>query len=149
MDPVTIGAAVVAILAPYAADAGKELVKTVGEVGLEKAKGLMTWLKQQFAGDPVASSDLSRFEKDPEKFASGLEETIEQKASEDPAFSAELTNRVKAAAPTITIVQRYKKATNMTGAKLGDVRGAANISTLQEGETADNVTGVDIKSVGP
>jgi hypothetical protein len=147
MDPVTIGTAVVTILAPYAADAGKELVKTAGEVGLEKAKGLMTWLKQQFAGDPVAGTDLSRFEKDPAKFASGLEETIERKASEDPAFSAELTNRVKAVAPNITVVQRIKEGKNVIAVEVGTV-GSGTISATQEMDKGEGVTGFKGNTIG-
>jgi hypothetical protein len=139
MDPVTIGTAVVTILAPYAADAGKELVKTAGEVGLEKAKGLMTWLKRQFAGDPVATSDLSRFEKDPKTFGPSLEATIEKKADADPAFAAEVTDRVKSVAPNITIVQRLKKGTDVTAVE-GNIK-SGTVSTTQEIDEGSRITG--------
>ncbi len=68
MDPATIATSVIALLTPYVADAGKELVKTAGEVGVGKIKTLLAWLKQQFADDPAASKDLSRFERSPEEF---------------------------------------------------------------------------------
>jgi hypothetical protein len=139
MDPVTIGTAVVTILSPYAADAGKELVKAAGEVGLEKARGLMAWLKQQFAGDPVAASDLSRFEQDPKVFAPSLQTTIEKKAADDPAFSAAIADRVKELVPNITIVQEFEIARDMTGVE-GAVR-SGNVSVTQKGTTATNVTG--------
>jgi hypothetical protein len=140
MDPVTIGTAVITILSPYAADAGKELVKAAGEVALEKAKGLMTWLKQQFAGDSVASSDLSRFEQNPKVFAPSLQATIEKKATDDPAFSAAIAERVKELAPIITVIQEFSDARDMTGVD-GAVR-SGEVSVTQKGTKASNVTGV-------
>ena len=140
MDPVTIGTAVVTILSPYVADAGKELVRTVGEVGVEKAKGLLTWLKQQFAGDPVAASDLSRFEQDPKVFAPSLQTTIEKKATDDPAFSAAIADRVKELGPIITIIQKFDEARDMTGVD-GAVQ-SGNVSVTQQGTRASNVTGI-------
>jgi hypothetical protein len=140
MDPVTIGTAVVTILSPYVADAGKELVKAAGEVGLEKARGLMTWLKQQFAGDSVAASDLSRFEQNPTVFAPSLQATIEKKVTSDPAFSAAIADRVKELGPIITIIQEFNDARDLTGVE-GAVR-SGQVSVTQKGTTASNVTGI-------
>ena len=84
MDPATLATAALTILVPFAKDAGKELVKTVGQIGVDKAKELAAWLKQRFAGDPVAAKDLSRFEAEPDKFEAGLESTIKEKAEQDP-----------------------------------------------------------------
>jgi hypothetical protein len=140
MDPVTIGTAVVTILSPYVADAGKELVKAAGEVALEKARGLMTWLKQQFAGDPVAASDLSRFEQEPTVFAPSLQKTIQKKVAEDPAFSAAITDRVTELGPIITVIQKFNDARDMTGID-GAVH-SGKVSVTQEGSTAANVTGI-------
>ncbi len=140
MDPATIGTAVVTILSPFVADAGKELVKTVGEVGVEKAKGLLAWLKQQFAGDPVAASDLSRFEQDPKVFAPSLQTTIEKKVADDPAFSSAIADRVNELGPIITIIQEFDDARDLTGVE-GAVR-AGNVSVTQKGTTASNVTGI-------
>jgi hypothetical protein len=140
MDPATIGTAVVTILSPYVADAGKELVKAAGEVGLEKARGLMAWLKQQFAGDPVAASDLSRFEQDPKVFAPSLQTTIEKKVTDDPAFSAAITDRVKELGPIVTIIQEFNDARDLTGVE-GAVR-SGKVSVTQKGTSASNVTGI-------
>jgi hypothetical protein len=60
--PATVAAAALTILAPYVKGASRELVKTVGEVALEKAKRLRRWLRDRFPGDPVAAKDFSRFE---------------------------------------------------------------------------------------
>src|SRR4051812_20537263 len=114
MDPATIAAAAITILSPYVKDAGKELIKTVGEVTLEKAKGLFVWLKERFAGDPVAAKDLSRFEADPDKFEPFLQATIEEKAQADPAFGVELKKRIDEIGPQIMVFQRIKDGKNVT-----------------------------------
>ncbi len=147
MDPATIAASVVTILAPYVVDAGKEVVKAAGEIGLQKAKGLLAWLKQQFAGDPVATSDLSRFEENPDVFAPALESTIAKKAKEDQDFSTEITNRVNELAPVLTVIQRFKDARDMTGIKARTAT-SGTLSVTQEGDTSANVTGIDIDRIG-
>jgi hypothetical protein len=146
MDPLTIGASVVAILTPYAKDAGKELVKTAGEAGLEKIKGLLHWLKGKFAGDPVAATDLSRFEKDPTTFGPALQATIATKAQDDPAFAREIGDRVKDLGPVLTIIQTYENARNVVGLE-ADRLTAGKISISQSGKTADGVKGAVIKSI--
>lgn len=147
MDPVTIGTAVVTILSPYVADAGKEMVKAAGEIGLEKAKGLMTWLKQKFAGDPVATSDLSRFEQNPTTFAPALQATIEKKVAEDPAFSAEITDRVKELGPIITVIQNFKTAKGVIGVEAETIK-SGNISATQTFESGENIVAVKGDRIG-
>ena len=140
MDPLTIGAAVVTILTPYVADAGKELVRTVGETGVQKTKELMQWLKAKFAGDPVAATDLSRFEKDPAGYAKPLQDTIVKKVNDDPAFSAEITKRVGDLGPTIAIIQRFDRSVGAIGV-LGDVS-SGRVSVEQTGTIAVNPIGI-------
>jgi hypothetical protein len=147
MDPATIAAAALTILAPYVKDAGRELVKTVGEVALEKAKGLLGWLKERFAGDPVAAKDLSRFEGDPDKFESGLQSTIEEKAQADPAFSAELKRRIDEIGPQIAVFQRIKDSKNVVGVD-ADTVDSGKVTVTQDAERVDNMTGVRAKKIG-
>ena len=80
MDPATIAGSVITILSPYVSKMGEELTKTVGEVAVDKASKLLGWLKDKFDGDPSATKDLSRFEKDPKSFEVALKSTIEEKA---------------------------------------------------------------------
>lgn len=103
MDPATIAASVIAILSPYAKEAGTELVKTAGEVAVAKAKVLFGWLKEKLSGDPVAASDLNRFEANPKKFSAGLQGTLEVQAKRDPGFAAELQKRVQEIQAEITV----------------------------------------------
>src|SRR3989337_981383 len=100
----------------------------------------MTWLKQQFAADPVAASDLSRFEENPKVFAPSLQATIEKKAHSDPAFSAAIAERVKELGPMITVIQEFNDARNLTGVD-GAVH-SGQVSVTQKGNTASDVTGI-------
>jgi hypothetical protein len=141
MDPLSIGAAVVTLLTPYVADAGKEFVTAVGEAGLEKTKELLHWLKAKFAGDPVAAKDLSRFEKNPAGYATPLQETIDAKVKEDPAFSAEVARRMNDLGPFVTIVITAKNLQNVRGVR-GNVA-AGTVAVTIGGDVANDVIGID------
>lgn len=148
MDPVTIAASVVSILAPFAKDAGKELIKTVGEIGVNKAKDLLAWLKQKFEGDPSAAKDLSRFEADPDRFESGLKATIEDKSQQDPAFAAELKRRIDDIGPMITVFQKIKEGKDVVGIE-ADTVNSGKLGVTQEAEKIEKAVGVRVKTVGP
>jgi hypothetical protein len=147
MDPVTLATAAVTILAPYAKDAGKELVKTVGEIGFEKAKSLLGWLKQKFAGDPSAIKDLSRFETDPDKFEPGLETTIKEKAEQDPQFAAELKKRVDEIGPMITVFQEIKQGKNVVGVRADEIS-SGKINVTQRADQVEGMIGTEVKKIG-
>ena len=146
MDPVTIGAAVVTILTPYFKDAGTEMVKAAGEAGVEKVKGLVQWLKGKFAGDPVATADLTRFEKNPDTFGEVLKTTIATKAQEDSAFATEAEEKVKDLGPIFNIVQEFDEANDNIGVNAENVeRGTFNVT--QKGKTGNRNTGAVIKNI--
>jgi len=146
MDPATIAASVVTLLAPYVKDAGQELVKAVGDVGIGKVKELLTTLRRRFADDPAAAQDLSRFEKDPATRADDLKETIAAKAQADPAFADEITQRVKDLGPVIVAVQDFTTLRNATNVSIGSM-GAGKLTATQTGETGDTVTNVRIDKI--
>ena len=147
MDPVTIATAALTVLSPYVKHAGEALVKTVGEVALEKAKGLLGWLKSRFAGDPVATKDLSRFEADPDKFESGLKSTIEEKAQTDPAFAAELKKRLDEIGPQIVVFQKIKDGKLAVGVEADRIQ-SGKVSVTQDNENVDTSIGVRSKTIG-
>ena len=147
MDPLTIATAALTILTPYAKDAGRELVKTAGEIALDKAKGLLGWLKERFAGDPVAAKDLSRFEADPNTFEPSLHATIREKAQTDPAFAAELQKRIDEIGPLITVFQRMKEGKNVTAVEARQIS-SGTITATQEIEKGENIRGVHADKIG-
>jgi hypothetical protein len=147
MDPVTLATAALTILTPFAKDAGKELVKTVGEIGVEKAKGLFHWLKQKFAGDPSASKDLSRFETDPDKFENGLEAAIKERVEQDPGFAAELKKRIDEIGPAITVFQEIKKGKKIVGVDADEIR-SGKVGVTQKADDVEDMIGLRTKKIG-
>ena len=147
MDPATIATAAITVLAPYVKDAARELVKTVGELAVEKAKGLLSWLKERLAGDPAAAKDLSRFETDPDKFEAGLQSTLEEKAQAEPDFAAELKKRIDEIGPQITVFQRIKDGKNVIGVDAEAIHSGKTIVT-QEADKVESMTGIRVKRIG-
>lgn len=147
MDPATVAASVVSILAPYFADAGKEVLKAGGEAGLQKVKTLLGWLKQRFADDPSAAKDLARFEQNPQAFTPSLQATIEERLRDDPAFAAEIRERIAELGPVISVVQRFREFNNVTAVDVDAIR-SGQVSVRQEGDTATNSGGVRAKTIG-
>jgi hypothetical protein len=147
MDPATLATTALTILAPFAKDAGKELVKTVGEIGFEKAKGLFGWLKQKFSNDPVATKDLSRFEAEPDKFGPGLESTIKEQAGKDPEFAAELKKRIDEIGPMIAVFQEIQKGKDIVGLDADEVR-SGKVAVTQKAGEVERMTGARVKKLG-
>jgi hypothetical protein len=147
MDPATIAAAAVTILTPYVKDAGGELVKTVGEVSLAKAKDLLAWMKNRFAGDPVAVNDLSRFQADPATFGPSLHATIKQKAQSDSAFATELHQRIDEIGPDLVVFQRFTEGKNVVGIDADTIH-SGKAAVTQEADKVDNMTGIRAKTIG-
>jgi hypothetical protein len=147
MDPVTIATAAIAILTPYVKDAGQELVKTVGEIAVQKTKRLLGWLKEQFTGDPVASKDLERFKKDPAAFEPGLKAAITEKAQADPVFAGELKKQVDEIGPLLNIRVTIDDGEDVLGLKAGKVHGG-KINVDIDMHKGKNVKGADVTDFG-
>jgi hypothetical protein len=134
-------------LTPFVKDTGKELVKTVGEIGFDKAKQLLGWLKQKFGDDAAASKDLSRFEADPHKFEPGLHETIKEKLERDPQFAAELKKRIEDIGPTITVFQEIRKGEEVIGVDADEVR-SGQVTVTQKADDVGKIIGFRTKRTG-
>jgi hypothetical protein len=143
MDPATIAGSVITILGPYVSQVGEALAKTVGEVAVDKASKLLVWLKQKFDGDPAATKDLTRFEKDPKSYEVALKSTIQEKAEADPGFAHEAEKRIAEIGPTITVFQEILEGRLIVGVK-GDVK-AGRVSVNQKVQKGDEITAVEGK----
>jgi len=139
MDPASIAVSVITILSPFLKKSAEELVKTVGEVAYDKAKGLLELLRQRFAGDPVAKKDLERFEKDPEKFGPALEASIQEQADADGGFANELAQRLQEIGPTVNVFQTIKDGTDVIGAEADVQKGTVNVT--QDAERVERMVG--------
>jgi hypothetical protein len=147
MDPATLATATLAILTPFARDAAKDLAKTVGEIGYEKAKDLFAYLKEKLTNDPVAATDMSRFESNPVDFEPGLKATITKKAQDNPEFAAELERRIDEVGPAITVFQDIKNGKKLVGLEADEMR-SGRLVVSQKAEKVDDVIGPRITKIG-
>lgn len=152
MDLATLAAAAVAALAPYVKDAVEDFAGKAGELALEKAKALFQRLKDKFSGDGYMEGTLDRFKNadEPEKYASQLEAIVVEAANADASFARDLEALVKeieAAGPTIKVVQKMKKARDVTALKAKEMT-KGNVDVTQEIDAGERITGVDIDKIG-
>jgi hypothetical protein len=144
MDPATIAASVLTVLTPYLRDAGKEVLKTAGEVALGKAKDLLKYVRERLSGDPVAAKDLSRYESNPETFEPVLKSALEEKMQADPAFALDLRARVDDLRSDLQVFQQIKEGRDIVGIDADLMPGTANVR--QEADKVQGMTGIRIRS---
>jgi hypothetical protein len=89
-----IAAAVIALLSPYLAEAGKSIAGKAGDVALEGVKALHEAIRRKFTddGDDFARQTLERVEAQPESETrkQSLAEVLDEKVKADPDFAGEL-----------------------------------------------------------
>jgi hypothetical protein len=154
MDPATIAASLVALLAPYLKKAAEEFAGEVGKGAAsfvqEKAKALWQRLRGSFSGDGSAAELLDRFADDPDAHKDEVEAQVAGKLARDKPLQDELAAglaEIKRVAPQIRVVQRMKEAEAVVGLKAKRmVRGAAEVT--QEIDKAKGTTGVEIDEIG-
>lgn len=142
MDPVTIAAAAVAILAPYVKQGGEALLRTAGEAGLEKARELLAGLKRRWSGDQQASQTLERFEKNPEGYQAPLQDLLEERIAVDSELASTLNEQVKEIAPRLNVKIDVDEAGNITGVDAGEIRRAMVDVVIRAGKVEGQVIGV-------
>ena len=146
MDPATIGVSVIALLTPLAKNVMQEFTGMAGDVVLGKVKDLREWLKRKLSGDQYATETLERFETEPDTYGGPLRAVITEKMEREPTLADELTEKIEdieRTAPTISVVQKMKKARHVIGVAADQV-GNADIKVNQVIDDAEHVTGVKI-----
>src|SRR5437588_12416145 len=93
MDPAIVDLAtkVVAVLLPFVSKGAEEFSSKVGDAAYEKAKKLLSTLKQRWSWDTEATESLVRFEQKPERYKVVLEDILQEKLIEDHDLSSQLT----------------------------------------------------------
>jgi hypothetical protein len=153
MDPATIAASVVALLAPYLKKAAEEFAGEGGKGAAtfvqEKAKALWQRLRAGFAGDAPAVETLDRFAADPDAHKDEVEAQVAGKLAHDRPLQDELAAalaEVKRAAPQIRVVQKMKEAEAVVGLKAKRMtRGTVEVT--QEIDKAKGTTGVELDEI--
>ncbi len=154
MEPATIAASLVALLAPYLKKAAEEFAgeagKGVATFVQEKAKALWERLRAGFAGNAPAIQVLDRFAADPDAHRDEVEVQLAGKLAQDRPLQEELAAtlaEIKRAAPEIRVVQKMKEAEAVVGLKAKRMnRGTAGVT--QEIDKAKGTTGVEIDEIG-
>jgi hypothetical protein len=147
MDPATIATGVLAVLTPYLVKGAKEFAGAVGDAAYEKAKGMLTTLKQRWAPDKDASTSLEQFEKKPALYKPVVETLLKEKLQSDAALAKELGELLQEMGPTLEVLQKMDEGRNVTGLDAKELN-KGRVSVTQEIKNADGVTGVKIDRIG-
>jgi hypothetical protein len=147
MDPVTIAASVVSVLAPYAIKGATAFGQAAGEVALSQAKKLIDTLKHRFSADPEAGPVISNFEKKPERYQAVLQDVIEEKIRQDSTLATDLQSQIEKMGPALRIIQEMDIGRNITAVEAEEMTGGS-IDATQKIRDAEKVIGVKIKKIG-
>jgi hypothetical protein len=147
MDPATLATSCIAILAPYVAKAGKELVETVGQVAYDHAKTLFNNLKARWSSDPAASTALTDFEKNPKENAEALRTVVQQRLESDKQLQDQVAQTVKDMGPRLDVFMKITEGEDVVGAKIKNfTRGTATVN-IEAGKLVKGV-GADVENLG-
>jgi DNA gyrase/topoisomerase IV subunit B len=104
---VEIAAAAVAVLAPYARDAGASIAQRAGDAAFDAARSLYRFVKVKLAGSEADERALARLEEQPDDPAvqSVLEDALQRLVADDPRFAEQLQELVQQAATNRALVQ--------------------------------------------
>lgn len=149
MDSATIALAmnVVNVLLPYVSKGAEEFASKVGDAAYEKARMLLSTLKEKWQGDKEASESLACFEEKPERYQPVLTDILQEKLSQDKDFASQVSRLLQEMGPALQVIQTMEKGTGITALKAGEFhRGTANVS--QEITTGEDVIGAEIDTIG-
>jgi len=150
MDPITatLAANVVAVLAPYVAVGAQEFVRNAGKDAYEKAKTMFAALRAKWTGDEEATDALTRFEEKPERYATVLEDVLNEKLAEDKELAVVLTTLLNEMGPSLEVVQKMEEGRKVTGLEAEEMTGGKTTVNQDIGRGED-VTGARIRRIGP
>ncbi|MGZ3626950.1 MAG: hypothetical protein ACXVDN_04665 [Ktedonobacteraceae bacterium] len=149
MDPITIALAsqVISVLVPFVSKAADEFASKVGDAAFDKASAILGAIKKKWAGDPVASADLTRFEQNPQVFQTVLQDTLQKKLSDDKELADLLSQLLHDMGPSLEVVQKMDVGKNVIGFEGHDMK-SGSASVTQEIKQADGVTGIKLNDLG-
>jgi len=140
--PVLLGA-----LLRVAGKVADGVLSAVEEQSKQAANGVVTKLRAWWSRDKVASDELERFQAEPDIYRPVIEARLVKKLTAEPEMQREFEALVTGMGPQVEVFQKIAKANGVTGARIEElVRGHVHVK--QEMDTAENVTGAEIKRVG-
>ena len=149
MDPATIALAtsVMNVLLSYVSKGAEEFASKVGDAAYEKARTLLSTLKEKWKGDEEASESLARFEEKPERYQPVLSNILQEKLSQDKELASRVSRLLQEMGPALQVIQKMEEGKGVTGLKAREFhRGIAHVS--QEITTGEDVTGAEFDTIG-
>jgi hypothetical protein len=149
MDPaiIDLSTKVMAILLPFLTKGAEEFASKVGDAAYEKAKTLLTVLKQKWAGDKEATESLALFEKKPQRYQAVLEDILQEKLVEDHDLATQVARLLQEMGPTLEIIQRMEEGKDIIGLKAREMR-SGRVRVSQDISQAEGVTGAELDTLG-
>lgn len=147
MDLISIATGVITVLTPYIKAKLKKFTESKGEAAFKKEIELLNTLKKRFEGDNYALESLSRFEKKPENYRSGLEDILKEKLSKDADLVKELSKLLQEAGPAAEVTIKADEIEGGTGLKVKKMRKGKGKVTIETKKAKDTI-GAEIEEMG-
>jgi hypothetical protein len=140
MDPITLAASVVALLAPYLTRVGEQLTDKAVDATVNTAEMLYQKVKEKFSKDEYARQTLERLEQEPESTSRQAATTavLEEQVKSDPVFAEALQKTIaeeaKEAGPSIRQSVNVSGSNNRTRDinQFGTVTGEVDLSKREQ-----------------
>jgi len=134
MDPASLGAMAVSILAPYLSQAGSTAAQKIGAALPGEIEHLLDAVRKRFGAepDPYATQTLARLEQQPAAAPRqrALADVLAEKAEADPAFRTELERLVDGVRSQPASMQFL---TQVSGGEVGEILNIGSVTTLNLG----------------
>src|SRR5205807_428208 len=149
MDPaiIDISTKVMAVLLPFVSKGAEEFASKVGDAAYEKAKTLLTVLKQKWSGDKEATESLALFEQKPQRYQAALEDILQEKLVEDHDLVIQLVQLLQEMGPTLEIIQHLEEGKDILGLKAKELR-SGRYRVTQDVAKGERITAVDLDTGG-
>jgi hypothetical protein len=136
VEPISLAATAVVLLAPYLVKAGEAFAERAGEALADKTGELYLALKSKFTNDSYAEQTLLRLEESPDSKGrqTALEHLLTEKMEEDSAFADQVRRLIKEAkaADTRNIISYGERSVAIggdvtnTNINTGDINDSGN-----------------------
>ena len=155
MDPftMTIASQAMAALIPLlkkgaealANELGTKLGDSVATATVDKLKRLLNRIKAKFSGDDEVADALRNFENKSDRYASTLQDILNDKLDKDKDFAKELEVLVKGV--NLNIIIKMTEGEDVTGLKSKEMKsGTANVN--MDIEKGKKIIGAEFDSLG-
>src|SRR5205807_1007769 len=92
LKPVDVAAKVIAVLTPYVSIGEQDFARNAGSAAYEKARNMLSILKEKWSEDKEAIENLARFTEKPERYKPVLEDILQEKLAGDKDLVSRLSH---------------------------------------------------------